>query len=132
MRVTRTGLPTIIMPNAAGTTAGFTAASSGSWYVLPTGYSRFAMRCCRASSIGTSNFSVSLRGSLSTKNTTGALVGAIGAYTPSTLLTVTQATVGKVRLSTGLVPARCIKAVVVSMTASAGRTLRIEVAAVPS
>jgi hypothetical protein len=85
----------------------------------------------RGTSIGTSNFTVSLRGSLSTKNTTGAAVGAIGAYTPSTLITYTQAIVGKLKLSTGLVPASYIKAVVTALTTAANRKLRVEVVAIP-
>lgn len=125
MRVDRTGSPTIVL------STGFTAASSGSWFPLQTGYTRFAMRCIRASSIGTSNFTVSLRGALSTKNTTGAAVGAIGAYTPSTLIAYTQAIVGKTKMSTGLVPCSYIKAVVSVLTTAAGRKLRIEVVAMP-
>jgi len=125
MRFTQSGLRTIVL------STGFSAASSGSWKPLGAAYARFAVRCVRASSIGTSNFSVSIRGSLSTKNTTGAAVGAIGAYTPTTLMTVTQANVGKLRLSTGLIPAAYVKAVMVSMTSAANRKLRIELVAVP-
>lgn len=110
---------------------GFAAASSGSWVALGGGYSRFGLRCVRATSIGTSNFTVSLRGSLSTRNTTGALVGAIGAYTPSTLITYTQALVGKLKLSTGLVPASYVKAVCTVLTTAANRKLRVELVALP-
>jgi hypothetical protein len=110
---------------------GFAAASSGPWVSLMGGYSRFGVRCVRGTSIGTTNFSVSIRGSLSTRNTTGAAVGAIGAYTPSTLITYTQAIVGKLKLSTGLVPASYVKAVVVSMTTAANRKLRVELVAIP-
>lgn len=126
MRLDRVGQPTYLLSTGAA------AASSGVWINLHTPYSRFAVRCVAATSVATSNFSVSIRGSLSTKNTTGAAVGAIGAYTPSTLMTVTQATRGKVRLSTGLLPAQFVKAVVVSMTTAANRQLRIEFVALPS
>ena len=125
MRFSQPGLRTIVL------TTGAAAASSGAWIPLGAAYSRFAVRCVRASSIGTSNFAVSIRGSLSTKNTTGAAVGAIGPYTPSTLLTVSQATVGKLRLSTGLIPASYVKFVIGSMTTAANRKLRIELVAVP-
>jgi len=81
--------------------------------------------------VWTSNFTVSIRGSLSTRNTTGAAVGAIGAYTPSTLISYTQALVGKLKLSTGLVPASYVKAVVTALTTAAGRQLRVELVAIP-
>lgn len=120
-----TGSRTIVL------STGFAAASSGAWFALNGAYRSFGMRCIRASSIGTSSFTVSLRGSLSTRNTTGAAVGAIGAYTPSTLISYTQALVGKLKLSTGLVPASYIKAVVSVLTTAAGRKLRVEVVAIP-
>jgi len=120
-----TGSRTIVL------STGFVAASSGSWFALNGAYKSFGMRCVRGGAVGTSNFTVSLRGSLSTRNTTGAAVGAIGAYTPSTLITYTQAIVGKLKLSTGLVPASYIKAVVSALTTAAGRTLRVEVVAIP-
>jgi hypothetical protein len=110
---------------------GVAAASSGAWRFLGGSYSRFALRCVRAGSVGTSNFSVSIRGALSTQNTTGAAVGAIAAYTPSTLISYTQALVGKVKVSTGLVPVTHIKYVVASMTTAANRKLRIEICCVP-
>jgi hypothetical protein len=116
-------LPTIVL------STGFAAASSGSWVNLGTAYSRFGVRCIRASSIGTSNFTVSIRGSLSTRQTTGGAVGAIGAYTPSTLISYTQALVGKIKLSTGLVPAQYVKAVCSVLTTAAGRKLRVELVA---
>src|SRR5262245_13895562 len=111
---------------------GFSAASSGSWVNLNAVFTQFALRCVRAGSVGTSNFTVSLRGSLSTVNTTGAAVGAIGAYTPSTLIAYTQAAPGpgKLKLSTARVPAQYIKVVVASMTTAANRRLRVEVVAV--
>lgn len=115
----------------SGSSNGFSAASSGSWVDLGASYSRFSARCVRGTSVGTSNFSVSIRGSLTTKNTTGAAVGAIGAYTPSTVITYTQAIVGKLKQSTGLVPARYVKAVLVSMTTAANRRLRVELVAQP-
>lgn len=124
-RVAEVGIRTFVL------STGTAAASSGSWVDLHGTYSRFALRCVRASSVGTSNFSVSLRGSLSTKNTTGAAVGAIGAYTPTTLIAYTQAIVGKLKVSTGLIPAGYVKAVVASMTTAANRKLRIELVAVP-
>lgn len=108
---------------------GVAAASSGSWVDLKAAYTRFSLRCVRAGSVGTSNFTVSLRGSLTTVNTTGAAVGAIGAYTPSTLIAYTQAIVGKLKMSTALVPARYVKFVVSSMTTAASRRLRIEMVA---
>jgi hypothetical protein len=123
MRIDRTGLPTVVL------STGFAAASSGSWFNLGTAYSRFGVRCVRASSIGTSNFTVSIRGSLSTRNTTGAAVGAIGGYTPSTLITYTQAIVGKTKMSTGLVPVQYVKAVCTALTTAAGRKLRVELIA---
>lgn len=110
---------------------GFAAASSGAWVALSGGYSRFGVRCVRAGSVGTSNFTVSIRGSLSTQNTTGAAVGAIGGYTPSTLITYTQALVGKLKLSTGLVPATYVKAVCTVLTTAANRKLRVELVAIP-
>lgn len=110
---------------------GFAAASSGAWFPLSGGYSRFGVRCVRAGAVGTSNFTVSIRGSLSTQNTTGAAVGAIGAYTPSTLITYTQALVGKLKLSTGLVPASYVKAVCTVLTTAANRKLRVELVALP-
>lgn len=124
-RNVETGIRTFVL------STGTAAASSGSWVDLKGTYSRFGVRCVRASSIGTSNFSVSIRGSLSTKNTTGAAVGAIGAYTPTTLIAYTQANVGKLKLSTALVPAAFVKAVVATMTTAANRKLRIELVAVP-
>ena len=112
--------------------AGFAVASSGRWVDLGTAHRVFGIRCVRGSSVGTSNFSVGIRGSLTTQFTTGAAVGAIGAYTPSTLIAAyTQATVGKLKLSTGLVPARYVKAVVASMTSAANRRLRVELVAIP-
>jgi hypothetical protein len=120
-----TGSRTIVL------STGVSAASSGSWFALGGAYRSFGMRCVRGTSIGTSNFTVSLRGGLSTRSTTGAAVGAIGAYTPSTLIAYTQALVGKIKLSTGLVPASYIKAVVSVLTTAANRKLRIEVVAIP-
>ena len=125
MRFVKPGFSSIVL------STGTAAASSGSWIDLKAPHMRFGLRCVRASSIGTSNFTVSLRGSLSTKNTTGAAVGAIGAYTPSTLIAYTQALVGKVKMSTGLVPAQYVKAVVSALTTAAGRKLRIELVALP-
>ena len=113
------------------TTGPFAGASSGRWVDLGASYSRFAVRCVRGSSVGTSNFSVSVRGTLTTNFTTGAAVGALGAYTPSTVITYTQALVGKLKQSTGLVPARYVKAVVASMTTAASRSLRVELVAQP-
>lgn len=110
---------------------GVAAASSGSWIPLGAAYSRFGVRCVRAGSVGTSNFTVSIRGSLSTQNTTGAAVGAIGAYTPSTVIAYTQAVVGKLKLSTALAPASFVKYVVSAMTTAASRRLRIELVAIP-
>lgn len=110
---------------------GFAAASSGSWIPLNGTYSRFAVRCVRGTSVGTSNFTVSIRGSLSTHRTTGAAVGAIGAYTPSTLIAYTQAVVGKLKMSTALVPASYVKAVCTVLTTAANRKLRVELVAVP-
>lgn len=116
----------------SGSSNGFSAASSGSWIDLGASYSRFSIRCVRGTSIGTSNFSVGIRGSISTQRTTGAAVGAIGAYTPSTIIAAyTQATVGKLKQSTGLIPARYVKAVVASMTTAANRRLRVELVAQP-
>ena len=119
-RIVGTGIRTIVL------STGVTAATSGSWRFLGEAYSRFALRCVRSGAVGTSNFTVILRGSLSTQNTTGAAVGAIGAYTPSTLIAYTQAVVGKVKLSTGLVPATHVKFVVSALTTAASRALRIE------
>lgn len=124
-RLVGTGSRTIVL------STGFTAASSGNWFALGGAYRSFGMRCVRSGAVGTSNFTVSLRGSLSTQNTTGGAVGAIGAYTPSTLISYTQALVGKLKLSTGLVPASYIKAVVSVLTTAANRKLRIEVVAIP-
>lgn len=125
MRLDRTGFPARIF------STGFAAASSGSWIDLGSPYTRFVMRCVRGTSIGTSNFTVSLRGSLSAFQTTGPAVGAIGAYTPSTLIAYTQATVGKLKQSTALVPAQFIKVVCTVLTTAANRKLRVEVAGVP-
>jgi len=120
-----TGSRTIVL------STGFTAASSGSWFALNGAYRSFGVRCVRAGAVGTSNFTVSIRGSLSTRNTTGAAVGAISAYTPSTLISYSQALVGKLKLSTGLVPASYVKAVVTALTTAAGRQLRVELVAIP-
>jgi len=130
MRLVETGIRTIIMPAAGGTTF-FTAASSGPWVNLNAAYRAIGIRCVRNGSVGTSNFTVSLRGSLTTRFTTGAAVGAIGAYTPSTVVAYTQALVGKLKLSTGLVPVQYVKAVVSVMTTAASRQLRIELVAIP-
>jgi hypothetical protein len=125
MRLVETGIRTLVLSTGAA------AASSGGWKFLGAGYSRFGLRCVRATSIGTSNFTVSLRGCLSTINTTGAAVGAIGAYTPSTLVAYTQASVGKLKLSTALIPATHVKAVVSVLTTAANRKLRIEMVCIP-
>lgn len=125
MRLVETGIRTMVL------STGTAAASSGGWKFLGAAYSRFGLRCVRGTSIGTSNFTVSLRGGLSTVNTTGAAVGAIGAYTPTTLIAYTQALVGKMKLSTGLVPATHVKAVVSVLTTAANRKLRIELVAIP-
>lgn len=125
MRLDRTGFPARVL------STGFAAASSGGWVNLGSPYMRFVMRCVRGTSIGTSNFTVSLRGALSTHLTTGAAVGAIGAYTPSTLINYTQATVGKLKQSTALVPAQYIKVVCTALTTAANRKLRVEVAGLP-
>ena len=130
MRLVETGIRTLVMKTAAGTTF-FTAASSGPWVNLNASYRALGIRCVRNGSVGTSNFTVSLRGSLTTVNTTGAAVGAIGAYTPSTLISYSQANVGKLKLSTGLVPTQFIKVVVSAMTSAASRQLRVEVVAIP-
>lgn len=126
MRFVRPGIQTMVL--STGVAAASTATT---WIDLKTAYSAFGLRCVRGTSIGTSNFTVSLRGSLSTKNTTGAAVGAIGAYTPSTLVAYTQAVVGKTKLSTARVPARYVKAVVSVLTTAANRKLRIEMVAIP-
>jgi len=125
MQLVETGIRTIVL------STGVAAASSGSWQGLGASYSRFGLRCVRGTSIGTSNFTVSLRGSLSTKNTTGAAVGAIGAYTPSTLIAYTQTSVGKLKVSTGNLPAQYVKFVVSALTTAANRKLRIELVAIP-
>lgn len=124
-RFERTGLDVRVL------STGISAASSGAWVNLGTPYRAFGLRCVRAGSVGTSNFTVSLRGSLSTQNTTGAAVGAIGAYTPSTLISYTQALVGKLKLSTGLVPAQYVKFVCSALTTAASRKLRIELVCLP-
>lgn len=129
MRKVDTGTDVFLLHSSTGN--GFVSASSGAWIDLGASYSRFSARCVRGTSIGTSNFSVSIRGALTTKFTTGAAVGAIGAYTPSTLIAYTQALVGKLKQSTGLVPARYVKAVLVSMTTAANRRLRVELVAQP-
>jgi hypothetical protein len=121
----RTGTGTYVL------STGVASASSGSWLNLGTAMTRFSVRCVRGTSVGTSNFSVSIRGSLSTHRTTGAAVGAIGAYTPSTVVAYTQAVVGKLKMSTALVPAQYVKYVVASMTTAANRKLRIELVAMP-
>jgi len=110
---------------------GLAAASSGAWINLGSPHMRFGLYCSRATSIGTSNFTVSLRGSLTTTLTTGPAVGAIGAYTPSTLVAYTQAVVGKVKMSTALVPAQYVKAVCSVLTTAANRKLRIILVALP-
>lgn len=120
MRLNRLGHDLVVL------STGFSAASSGSWIGLGHPFSRFGVRCVRAGSVGTSNFSISIRGSLSTVRTTGAAVGVIGAYTPTTLMTLTQANVGKIKLSTALLPAQFVKAVCVTMTTAASRQLRVE------
>lgn len=127
MTLVRTGIRTLVL------STGVAAASSGSWIPLGAAYRAFGLRCVRGTSVGTSNFTVSLRGSLSTQNTTGAAVGAIGAYTASTLVAYTQAAPGpgKLKLSTGLVPASHIKYVVSVLTTAANRKLRIECIAIP-
>ena len=132
MRLVETGIRFIVLGPVAGTSV-FTAASSGPWVNLNAAYRAFGLRCVRGTSIGTSNFTVSLRGSLTTKFTTGAAVGAIGAYTPSTLVAYTQAAPGpgKLKLSTGLVPAQYVKAVVSVLTTAANRRLRVELVAIP-
>jgi len=126
MRKVETGTATFVL------STGVTAASSGGWVKINQGvaYTRFAVRCVRAGAVGTSNFTVSIRGSLSTVNTTGAAVGAIGAYGPSTLIAYTQALVGKLKMSTGLVPATHVKYVVSALTTAASRALRIELVAI--
>lgn len=122
----------ILKPTSATTGSTFwTAASSGPWINLGNPHRAFGVRCVRNGSVGTSNFTVSIRGSNSTKNTTGAAVGAIGAYTPSTLIAYTQALVGKLKLSTGLVPCQYVKAVVSVLTTASNRQLRIELVAIP-
>lgn len=133
MRLVETGIRTLVLkPTAASTGSTFwTAASSGPWINLNAAYRAFGLRCCRNGSVGTSNFTVSLRGANSTKNTTGAAVGAIGAYTPSTLVAYTQANVGKLKLSTALVPCQYVKAVLSVFTTAASRQLRIELVAIP-
>lgn len=130
MRLVETGIRTLVLKTAAGSTV-WTAASSGPWVNLNASYRAFGVRCVRDGSVGTSNFTVSIRGSNSTKNTTGAAVGAIGGYTPTTLIAYTQAIVGKLKLSTGLVPCQYVKAVVSVLTTAASRSLRIELVAIP-
>ena len=130
MRLVETRIRVIVLGPVAGTSV-FSAASSGPWVNLNAAYRAFGLRCVRGTSIGTSNFTVSLRGSLTTKFTTGAAVGAIAAYTPSTLVAYTQAAVGKLKLSTALVPAQYVKAVVSVMTTAANRKLRVELVAIP-
>lgn len=110
---------------------GVAAASSGAWRFLGGAYSKFSLRACRAGSVGTSNFAISIRAALSTQNSTGAAVGAIGAYTPSTILTYSQAIVGKTKASTGGIPVTHVKYVVTSMTTAASRRLRLELVCVP-
>ena len=130
MRKVDTGTDTFgLHPSSA---LGFSAASSGRWVDLGTAHRVLAIRCVRGTTVGTSNFSVTIRGSLTTQFTTGAAVGAIGAYTPTTVIAAyTQATVGKLKLSTGLMPVRYVKAVLASMTTAANRRLRVELVALP-
>jgi len=127
MRKIRSGTDVFVLTPSSGV-AGPT---SGSWVDLGVGYTPFTARCFRGTTAGTSNFAVSIRGTLTTVRTTGAAVGAIGAYTPSTLIAYTQAVVGKLKMSTALVPARYVKFVVATMTTAAGRRLRVELVAMP-
>lgn len=125
MRLDKVGIATIVL------TTGQAAKSTGGWIRINTAYSKYALRCCRATSIGTSNFSVKLYGTLSTVNTTGAAVGIIGAYVPSVLISYTQANVGTIKVSTGNLLACCIKYSSTAMTTAANRKLRVEVLALP-
>lgn len=125
MRMVRPGYAVRVL------STGLAAASSGAWINLGSPHMRFAIQCSRATSIGTSNFTVSLRGSLTTTLTTGPAVGAIGAYTPSTLIAYTQAVVGKLKMSTALVPAQYVKVVCTALTTAANRRLRVIMVALP-
>lgn len=121
----RTGLQTYVL------STGMSPKTTSSWLSLGNAFSRFALRCVRATTVGTSNFSVKLQGSLSTVFSTGAAVGAIGAYVPTALITYTQANVGTLKLSTALIPASYLRFSSTTFTTAANRKLRIEVVAVP-
>lgn len=125
MRLDRLGTGVITL------STGQSVKSTGSWLPLGAAYSKFVMRCCRATSVGTSNFSVKLYGAPSSVNTTGAAVGAIGAYTKPLLISYTQANVGTVKISTAGNVVSWVKWSSTTMTTAAGRQLRIEIAAVP-
>lgn len=127
MRKVDTGTQTYVL------SSGFLAKTTGAWVNLTAAYTRFGARCVRGSSVGTSNFNVVIQGNLSTVNSTGAAVGAIGAYVPQTLLTLTQAAPGpgKIKFSTSLIPVQYVRFSCTAYTTAANRRLRIEFVALP-
>src|SRR5258708_22341453 len=106
---------------------GMTPKTTGAWLQLDRPYRLFGMRCVAGSAVGTSNFSVKLQGVLSTQKTTGAAVGAIGAYVPTALISYSQANIGQLKASTALLPANVIRFSSTTFTTAATRSLRIEV-----
>lgn len=130
LMTTKTANP-LLPVNSTVATFSLNVKTTSPWVPLGAAFSKFAMRCVRGTSIGTSNWSVKLQGSLSTKNTTGAAVGAIGAYTPTVLIAMTQANVGAVKLSTSTIPAAFVRFSCTAFTTAANRSLRVEVCAVP-
>lgn len=125
MRLVETGIRTLVL------STGMSPKSTGGWKPLGAAYSKFAVRCVRASSVGTSNFTVKVYGNMSTVNTTGAAVGAIGAYISPLITTVTQANVGQIKVSTATIVASYVKFSSTVFTTAAGRKLRIELLCIP-
>jgi len=134
MPFSRVGMRTLVLhgPNGLLSTA-FVLKSTGKYssnvkpLALGSAFGRFGLQVTPGSTVATSGFTITIVGALTSQNP-----GKVGTSKFVTLVQATSANLGSVKFSTSIIPVTWIALRSTKFTTAAGRSLRVNVCAVPS